>query len=146
MTVLFAELRRLETLRPEFDKREIQVLTVSTDSVEELQNGRDAHGLQAIMLPDADLKVTDAFGYRNTLYHSAPPGDERLFPVPATLLVDRNGKVLWMDVAENYQRRSGPEVVLAALQKHLDSRIPRAGEPALQASACGKTWTVNTVT
>jgi peroxiredoxin len=114
-------LRRLETLRPEFDKREIQVLTVSTDSLEELQNGRDAHGLQATMLSDADLKVTDAFGYRNTLYHSAPPGDEQeALPVPATLLVDRNGKVLWMEVAENYQRRSGPEVVLAALQKHLD--------------------------
>lgn len=98
-------------------------MTVSTDSVEELQNGRDAHGLQAIMLSDFDLKVTDAFGLRNTLYHSAPPGDEQeALPVPATLLVDRDGKVLWMDVAENYQRRSGPEVVLAALEKHLDQR------------------------
>lgn len=96
-------------------------MTVSTDSVEELQNGRDAHGLQAIMLSDFDLKVTDAFGLRNTLYHSAPPGDDQeALPVPATLLVDRDGTVLWMDVAENYQRRSGPEVVLAALQKHLD--------------------------
>jgi len=27
---------------------------------------------------------------------------------------------LWMDVSDNYQRRSGPEVVLAALQAHLD--------------------------
>ncbi len=97
-------------------------MTVSTDSVEELQNGRDAHGLQAIMLSDFHLKVTDAFGLRNTLYHSAPPGDEQeALPVPATLLVNRDGKVLWMDVAENYQRRSGPDVVLAALQKYLDS-------------------------
>ena len=97
------------------------MLTVSTDAVEELQNGRDAHGLQAIMLSDFDLKVTDAFGLRNTLFHSAPPGDEQeALPVPATLLVDRDGKVLWMDLAENYQRRSGPEVVLAALQKYLD--------------------------
>jgi len=111
----------LETLRPEFEKREIQVLTVSTDSVEELQNGRDAHGLQAIMLSDFDLKVTDAFGLRNTLFHSAPPGDEQeALPVPASILVDRDGKVLWMDLAENYQRRSGPDVVLAALQKYLD--------------------------
>ena len=70
---------------------------------------------------DADLKVTDAFGLRNTLFHSAPPGDEQeALPVPASLLVDRDGKVLWMDLSENYQRRSGPEVVLAALRKHLD--------------------------
>jgi len=27
--------------------------------------------------------------------------------------------VLWMDIAENYQRRSGPEVVLAAIEEHL---------------------------
>ena len=114
-------MRRWETLRPEFDKRDIQVLTVSTDSVEELQNGRDAHGLQAIMLSDADLKVTDAFGLRNTLVHSAPPGDEQeALPVPASLLVDKDGKILWMDLSENYQRRSGPDVVLAAMQKHLD--------------------------
>jgi hypothetical protein len=33
---------------------------------------------------------------------------------------DGDGKVLWMDQSENYQRRSGPEVVLAALRKHLD--------------------------
>ena len=97
------------------------MLTVSTDSVEELQNGRDAHGLQAIMLSDADLKVTDAFGLRNTLVHSAPPGDEQeALPVPASILVDKDGTVLWMDLSENYQRRSGPDVVLAALQEHLD--------------------------
>lgn len=111
----------METLRPEFDERDIRVLTVSTDTVEELQQGRDAHGLQAVMLSDADLEVTDAFGYRNELAHSAPPGDEQeALPVPVTLLVDRDGKVLWMDVAENYQRRSGPEVVLAAIRAHLD--------------------------
>jgi len=114
-------LRRWEELRPEFDQRDIQVVTVSTDTVEELQNGRDAHGLQAIMLSDADLKVTDAFGLRNTLIHSAPPGDEQeALPVPASLLVDRNGEILWMDLSENYQRRSGPDVVLAAIKTHLD--------------------------
>lgn len=114
-------MRRWEELRGEFDKRGIQVLTVSTDSVEELQQGRDAHGLQAIMLADADLAVTDAFGLRNELFHSAPPRDEQeALPVPASLLVDRDGTVLWMEISENYQRRSGPEVVLAAIREHID--------------------------
>ena len=109
-----------EDLRPEFDQRGIKVVTVSTDSVEEIQRGRAAHGIQADMIADFDLKVTDKFGLRNELVHSAPPGDEQeALPVPATLLVDRSGKVLWMDLSENYQRRSGPEVVLAAIRKHL---------------------------
>ena len=99
----------------------MQVLTVSTDHPEEIRDGRGAHGLQAVMISDPKLVVTDAFGLRNLLDHSAPPGDDaEALPVPTTLLVDATGKVVWMEQSENYQRRSGPEVVLAALQQHLD--------------------------
>lgn len=74
------------------------------------------------MLSDVQLTVTDAFGLRNTGFHSAPPGDAPVaLPVPATLLVDRDGKVLWMDLSENYQRRSDPSVVLAAMRAHFDT-------------------------
>jgi peroxiredoxin len=114
-------LRRWEELRPEFEKRNVQVVTVSTDHPEEIREGRRAHGLQADMLSDPDLAVTDKFGLRNLGAHSAPPNDDtEALPVPTSLLVDANGKVLWMDQSENYQRRSGPEVVLAALQQYLD--------------------------
>ena len=44
----------------------------------------------------------------------------KALPVPTSLLVDANGKVLWMDQSENYQRRSDPDYVLAALRAHLD--------------------------
>ena len=99
----------------------MQVVTVSTDHPEEIREERGAHGLQAIMLSDPDLVVTDAFGLRNTGYHSAPPGDDtQALPVPTSLLIDGQGRVLWIDQVKNYQRRSGPEVVLAALRKHLD--------------------------
>ncbi len=100
---------------------EVQVVTVSTDHPHEIREGRSAHGLQALMLSDPDLVVTDTFGLRNLGNHSAPPGDDtEALPVPTSLLVDRQGKVLWMDKSENYQRRSGPEVVRAALREHLD--------------------------
>lgn len=114
-------MRRLEELRAEFDRRGITLVTVSTDHPEEIRAERDRHGLQAIMLSDPELVVTDAFGLRNTGYNSAPPGEDApALPVPTTLLVDRDGRVLWMDQAENYQRRSGPEVVLAAMREHFD--------------------------
>lgn len=99
----------------------MQVLTVSTDHPEEIRAERHLHGLQATMLSDPDLVVTDAFGLRNHGAHSAPPGDDtEALPIPASILVDENGKVLWLDISDNYQRRSPPEVVLAAMQKHLD--------------------------
>ncbi len=83
---------------------------------------RGVHRLKATMLSDRDLAVTDAFGLRNQAIHSGPIGEDaaEALPVPATLLLDKKGTVLWMDVAENYQRRQGPEVVLAALRAHLD--------------------------
>ena len=73
------------------------------------------------MISDRDLAITDAFGLRNTGVHSGPPRDEvEALPVPTSLLVDGSGKVVWVEHSENYRRRSGPEVVLAALQRHLD--------------------------
>ena len=97
------------------------MLTVSTDQPEVIRKGRRAHGLQATILSDRTLEVTDAFGIRNQGFHSGSPRDEiEALPIPVSLLVDANGEVLWMDVSEDYQRRSGPEVVLAALRTHLD--------------------------
>jgi peroxiredoxin len=114
-------LRRWEELRSEFDERGVQVLTISTDHPEEIRMGRRVHGLQATMLSDRTLAVTDAFGLRNQGAHSGMPRDEiEALPIPASVLVDADGKVLWLDVSDNYQRRSGPEVVLAAVEKYLD--------------------------
>ena len=94
---------------------------MSTDRPEEIREGRRAHGLQARMLSDRDLEVTDAFGLRNTLIHSGPADPElEALPVPMSILVDADGRVVWVEMAENYQRRSGPEVVLAAIEAHLD--------------------------
>lgn len=78
--------------------------------------------MQATMLSDRDLGVTDAFGLRNQGAHSGPVGEDQAeaLPVPTTLLVSADGVVLWMDQSENYQNRSGPEVVLAAMQQYLD--------------------------
>jgi peroxiredoxin len=94
---------------------------VSTDHPEEIRKGRRAHGLAAVMLSDRKLAVTDAFGLRNLGYHSGPPGgDVEALPIPTSLLLDAEGKVSWVDMSDNYQRRSGPEVILAALQNYLD--------------------------
>jgi len=73
------------------------------------------------MLSDRTLAVTEAFGLRNQGAQSGNPRDEiEALQIPTSLLVDAHGEVLWMGVSDNYQRRSGPEVVLAALRAHLD--------------------------
>ena len=110
-------MRRWEELRPELDALGIQVVTVSTDTPKALRAGHPKHGLGAVMLSDPELAVIDRFGLRNQRIQSGPPG--RPQPVPTTLLVDADGVVRWMDQSENYQRRSDPDVVRAAIRAHL---------------------------
>jgi peroxiredoxin len=87
----------------------LQVLTISADS------------------PDVIKKRLGVHGLRNQLIHSGPSGEDlaEALPVPTTILVDANGKVLWMEYADSDQWRSGPEVVLAAIQTHLDGASGR---------------------
>ena len=99
----------------------MKILTVSTDTPDELAKGHKKHGIGATMLSDRDLEVTDRFGLRNQGRHSGPPPSmgAKALPVPTSLLVDAEGKVLWMDQSKNYQRRSDPDHVLGALREHL---------------------------
>ena len=112
-------MRRWEELRPEFDKRGVQIVTVSTDTPAQLRAGHGKHKLSAVMLSDRQLEVTDRFGLRNKGMHSGMPGGAKALPVPTSILADAAGKVLWMDQSENYQRRSDPDYVLGALNAHL---------------------------
>ncbi len=94
-------------------------MTVSTDTPDQIKKGHKKHNLQAQMLSDRDLAVTDRFGLRNQGFHSGPPGEVKALPVPTSILADGDGKVLWMDQSDNYQRRSDPDYVLGALRAHL---------------------------
>jgi peroxiredoxin len=111
-------LRRWEELRPELDEREIQIVTVCTDTPEKVKEGRPKHGLQATMLSDRTLEVTNLYGLRNRAVNTGPPGIPGQ-PVPTTILADADGVIRWMDQSENYQRRSEPEYVLGAIRQHL---------------------------
>ena len=99
----------------------MKILTVSTDTPEELARGHQRHGLGATLLSDRTLEVTDRFGLRNEGIHSGspPPLGPKALPVPTSLLIDSMGLVRWMDQSKNYQRRSDPDYVLAALHEHL---------------------------
>ena len=67
------------------------------------------------MLADPKLEVIEKFGFRNrNINNFKTPGRPGL-PVPTTLLVDSDGKVVWKDQSDNYTRRSDPQIIGAAL-------------------------------
>ena len=96
----------------------MKIVTVCTDTPEKIRDGRRKHGLHAVMLADPKLAVADLYGVRNQRIQTGPPG--RPQPVPTTILADASGVVRWVDQSADYQRRSDPGVVLAALRAHLD--------------------------
>lgn len=93
-------------------------MTVCTDTPEKIRAGHGKHKLQATMLSDRQLEVTNLYGLRNQAVNTGPPGGPRQ-PVPTTILVDPAGVIRWIDQSENYQRRSEPAYVLAAIEEHL---------------------------
>jgi peroxiredoxin len=81
--------------------------------------GVEKHGLQAVMLSDANATLIDKFGIRNKGFHSGIPGGAKVLPIPTSVLVDSRGIIRWVDQSENYQRRSDPEYVLTAVRDAL---------------------------
>jgi peroxiredoxin len=108
-------LRRWEDLRPELDARGIALVAISADTPEQIRAGRAKHGARATLLADPELAVTTQYGLLNRP-GLAPSGIRRL-PVPTTLLVDAGGVVRWIDQASDYQVRSHPDRVLAAIRR-----------------------------
>jgi peroxiredoxin len=112
-------LRRWEELRPELERRGIAIVALSSDSVEATAKGRRKHGLGAIMLADPDLAVTDRYNLRNARNFALKSGLIVPLAIPTTFLVDREGIVRWIDQADDYQQRSDPDRVLAAIRATL---------------------------
>jgi len=112
-----AELRRWNEL--ELDAHGIRIVTVCSDSAGQIRKGRTKHGLRAIMLPDADLAITDRYNLRNPKNFAPKPGVIIPLPIPTTILVDADGIVRWIDQSTDYMQRSDPETVRAAIGQAL---------------------------
>jgi peroxiredoxin len=103
-------------MRPELDARGVQLVALCTDAPDAIRRGRVKHGARAVMLSDRDLAVTRRYGLENRAPKVKPPGVAGL-PIPTTILLDAHGTVRWIDQATDYQIRSRPERVLAALRR-----------------------------
>ena len=68
------------------------------------------------MLSDPELEVTRLYNLENEAVAIRPPGVPGL-PIPTTILTDPGGIVRWIDQSADYQVRSAPDRVLAALNQ-----------------------------
>lgn len=94
-------------------------MTICADTPQQVKRGRGRHGLKGVMLSDADLVVTDLYNLRHERALAPKPGLITGLPIPTTILTDADGIVRWIDQAGDYQIRSSPERVLAAIDRNL---------------------------
>jgi peroxiredoxin len=89
-----------------------EVVAVSVDSPEDARAVVESQGLEYPVLSDPDLVATDAFGLRHE-----DGGLEGDIARPAVFVIDRDGRIAWRDVTDNWRVRVRPEVVLRELER-----------------------------
>ena len=90
--------------------------SISPDKPEKLRDYRDKSGMKIPLLVDADSATIEAYGILNQRHGGVPH--------PAVVIVDREGKVRFVHVDENYRRRPAPEVLIDALRKVEEQEEP----------------------
>jgi alkyl hydroperoxide reductase subunit AhpC len=117
-------------MQPELAKRNIRVVALSKDSVEEAAIHRTRDGLSLTLLADPELQVIRQFGVEHhkalnfttgtfmigTIPLALTPSFKTM-AIPTSLLVDEDGVILWIDQSDDYRIRSNNERVLGAISK-----------------------------
>jgi len=121
-----ADLRLWNERRDELRLLGLRLVAVSHDSVTELRDFKRKHGWDMTLVADPELEIIRRY---NLLNHNFTPkrGPFRDMAIPATVLIDSDGKVLWMSQANDFRLRVHPDEVLDAVRALL-ARVAR--EPA----------------
>lgn len=97
----------------EFEKRGVQILSVTIETPENNKRMRKSTGAQFEILSDESGKLIDHFGMR----HVKGKRGQSDLAQSSSFLLDQNGKVLWQRIAENYRVRPKPEELLEAIDE-----------------------------
>lgn len=108
-----SELQGLQSRIAEIRALDGEVLAISVDLPEV---NRDevvaAHGITFPVLSDVGLEAIDAFGVRHP-GGSIEGGD---IARPSNFVLDREGRVVWREISENWRIRVRPDTVLEQLR------------------------------
>ena len=98
----------------ETPKAQVEILAVSVDPHDKaivMRNKlKNEPGVDYPMLSDADHRVIDRYGLLNDKA-------KRAMPHPATIVIDRQGKVQWKFIEVDYTKRPSNEGVLKEILK-----------------------------
>jgi len=106
------ELEQLNGFASEFEKLGMTLVAVSSDRVDELQPFLRKHKWRIQLLADPTLAVHRLYNVQSRKF--APRrGPFRDLAVPTTILIDKDGRVLWLAQTTNFRIRPQADMVLA---------------------------------
>ena len=105
-----SELQGLQSRIDEIRALDAEVLAICVDPVEKNRKVVDHYGLVFPVLADTELAAIDAYGVRHP--GGGLDGDVAR---PAVFVIDRQGRIAWQDLTENWRIRVDPERVLEQL-------------------------------
>ncbi len=92
-----------------------EVLAVSVEPAAKTHEALKSAGIVYPLLADPDLEIIDAYGLRH--FDGGMGGGD--ISRPATFVIDREGRIAWRDLTDNWRVRVRPRRVLEQL-----ARIP----------------------
>lgn len=96
-----------QTLLPELEKYNIQLLAISPDNIASTENTQRKFGQNYVFLSDENLKVTRLYGI----------GNEKNLPHPSLFLIDKQGVLLWYYASKDHSTRPSAAQVEEIIQK-----------------------------
>jgi peroxiredoxin len=110
-----ADLRLWSEQREELRALGLKLVAVSHDSVEELRQFKRGHGWEMTLVADPTLEIIRRYNLQNRNF-TPKGGPFRDMAIPTTILIDKDGKVLWMSQATDFRVRSHPAKVLSDIR------------------------------
>ena len=111
-----SELRGLEAIHDELNDSRVQLVAISVDPRQEAQRVAEKNGLTFPILSDTSREVTRAYG----LVHENGGMDGSDIPIPAHVLIGRDGRILSRYVSKRAQDRIHPAKILDTARKFAD--------------------------
>lgn len=130
------QLSQISNIEHELYNKDIQIIAISPDQPEFLEDSLTDQEIGYTLLSDSDMSISRNFGIafkvdpaevaslkeNNMDIEQRSGHDHHLLPVPAIFLVDTVGTIHFQYVNPDYKIRAGDEIILAAVNELLEKR------------------------
>ncbi len=118
-------LAELQGIEKDILKLGYQIVAISPDSPENLKASLDKHQLSYLLLSDANMALSQAFGIayavpeasRERLKNSSGGKNPGMLPVPSVFVLNQQGEILFEYINPDYKKRLKGSLLLSVLKE-----------------------------